>query len=68
MDHEAEPVHGRADHWDFARAGGGGEDGRRLPRPRNQQRNYKWKAKYGGMEVSDARRKTLKDEIAKLKS
>jgi putative transposase len=29
---------------------------------------YKWKAKYGGMEVSDARRlKTLEDENAKLK-
>ena len=29
---------------------------------------YKWKAKYGGMDVSDARRlKTLKDENAKLK-
>jgi putative transposase len=29
---------------------------------------YKWKAKYGGMGVSDARRlKTLEDENAKLK-
>jgi putative transposase len=29
---------------------------------------YKWKAKYGGMEVSDARRlKALEDENAKLK-
>ena len=29
---------------------------------------YKWKAKYGGLEVSDARRlKTLEDENAKLK-
>ena len=29
---------------------------------------YKWKAKYGGMEVSDARRlKTLEDENTKLK-
>ena len=29
---------------------------------------YKWKAKYGGMEVSDARRlKGLEDENAKLK-
>jgi putative transposase len=29
---------------------------------------YKWKAKYGGMDVSDARRlKTLEDENAKLK-
>jgi putative transposase len=29
---------------------------------------YKWKSKYGGMEVSDARRlKALEDENAKLK-
>jgi len=29
---------------------------------------YNWKAKYGGMDVSDARRlKTLEDENAKLK-
>jgi putative transposase len=29
---------------------------------------YKWKARYGGMEVSDARRlKVLEDENAKLK-
>jgi len=29
---------------------------------------YKWKAKYGGLEVSDARRlKALEDETAKLK-
>lgn len=29
---------------------------------------YKWKARYGGLEVSDARRlKTLEDENAKLK-
>ena len=30
---------------------------------------YKWRSKYGGMEVSDARRlKTLESENAKLKS
>lgn len=30
---------------------------------------YKWRSKYGGMEVSDARRlKTLEDENAKLKT
>ena len=29
---------------------------------------YKWKAKYGGLDVSDARRlKTLEDENARLK-
>jgi putative transposase len=30
---------------------------------------YKWKAKYGGMDVSDARRpKALEDENSKLKT
>ena len=30
--------------------------------------SYKWKAKYGGLEVSDARRlKTLEDENTRLK-
>ena len=30
---------------------------------------YKWKAKYGGLDVSDARRlKALEDETAKLRS
>ena len=36
--HEAEPVHGRADHRDFAGAGGRGEDGRRVSQARGQQR------------------------------
>jgi putative transposase len=69
MDHEAEPVHGRADHWDPARAGGWGEDGRRLPQARDQQRHLlQMEGKYGGLEVSDARRlKALEDENAKLK-
>ena len=40
-----------------------------MPPARDQQRTfYKWKAKYGGLEVSDARRlKALEDENAKLK-
>jgi len=40
-----------------------------LPQARHQQRHfYKWKAKYGGPDVSDARRlKGLEDENAKLK-
>jgi putative transposase len=34
----------------------------------SEARFYKWKAKYGGMEMSDARRlKALKDENARLK-
>jgi putative transposase len=40
-----------------------------LPSARHQQRDvYKWKAKYGGLEVSDARRlKALEEENARLK-
>ena len=68
-DDAGQSVHGRADHRDFAGAGGRGEDRRRLPQARHQQRHfYKWKAKYGGPDVSDARRlKGLEDENAKLK-
>jgi hypothetical protein len=52
---EAVEVHGRADHCDPAGTGSGFEDGG-------------WKAKYGGLDVSDARRlKVLADENAKLK-
>ena len=67
--HEAEPVYGRADHRDFAGAGGRGEDGRRLPQHGISSATfYKWKAKYGGLDVSDAKRlKSLEDENAKLK-
>src|SRR3984893_982939 len=39
MDHEAEPVHGRADHRDPAGAGSWGEDGGRVPQARGQQRD-----------------------------
>jgi putative transposase len=66
--HEAEPVHGGAGHPDPARAGGRRQDGRRLPQVRHQQRHVLWKAKYGGLEVSDAKRlKSLEHENAKLK-
>ena len=62
-------VHGRADHWDFAGAGGGHVDHRRLPQAWDQQRDLcGWKAKFGGLVVSDAKRlKQLGDENAKLK-
>jgi putative transposase len=67
--HEAEPVHGRADHRDFAGERGGREDSRPVPQTRVSSATfYKWKAKYGGLEVSDAKRlKALEDENAKLK-
>ena len=40
-----------------------------MPQAWDQQATfYKWKAKYGGLDVSDARRlKALEDENAKLK-
>jgi putative transposase len=40
-----------------------------LPQARHQRCNFfKWKSKYGGLEVSDARRlRALEDENARLK-
>jgi transposase-like protein len=69
MDHEAEPVHGRADHRDFARAGGGAKTADVCRKHGISSATfYKWKAKYGGLEVSDTKRlKALEDENAKLK-
>jgi putative transposase len=62
-------VYGRADHRDLARAGGRCEDRQGLPQARHQRRYaFKWEAKYGGLEVSDATQlKGLEDENAKLK-
>jgi putative transposase len=57
--HEGKPVHGRADHRDFAVCRKHGISSATF---------YKWKARYGGLEVSDAKRlKALEDENAKLK-
>ena len=66
---EAVEVHGRADHCGPAGARGRIEDRGCLPQARDQQRDvYKWKAKYGGLDVSEVRRlKVLTDENAKLK-
>jgi hypothetical protein len=68
-DDEAIEVHGRADHCGAARAGGRGEDGRCLScHGISSATFYAWKAKYGGMDVSEARRlKALEDENTKLK-
>jgi putative transposase len=51
------------------RAGGWLGNGRRLRKHGISSTTfYKWKAKYGGLEVSDAKRlKALEDENAKLK-
>ena len=54
---------------DPAGAGGGGAGGGAVPQARAERPTfYKWKAKYGGLDVSEARRlKALEDENAKLK-
>jgi putative transposase len=68
-DDEEEAVHGRADHRDPAGAGGGRQDGD-LARKHgvSEATLYNWKAKFGGMDVSDAKRlKALEDENGKLK-
>jgi len=66
---EAFEVHGRADHCDPAGTGSGIEDGGCLSQAQISSATfYKWKAKYGGLDVSEARRlKVLSDENAKLK-
>ena len=74
-DHEAIEVQRRADHRHLAGAGGGQPDGRGVPPAEVCRRHgissatfYAWKAKFGGMEVSDAKRlKALEEENAKLK-
>ena len=66
---EAVEVHGRTDHCDPARARGRVDD-RDVCRKHgiSSATFYKWKAKYGGLDVSEARRlKVLTDENAKLK-
>jgi putative transposase len=65
--HEGKSVHGRAEQRGFAGAGGRGED---ICRKHGISSTtfYKWKARYGGLEVSGAKRlKALEDENAKLK-
>ena len=67
--HEGKSVHGRADHRGFAGAGAGAKTADLCRKHGISSATfYKWKAKYGGLEVSDARRlKTLEGENAKLK-
>jgi putative transposase len=69
-DHEAIEVHGRADHRGVAGAGGAGAKTADVCRRHgiSTATFYAWKAKYGGLEVSEARRlKALEDENTKLK-
>src|SRR2546423_4203828 len=67
--HEAEPVHGRTDHRGLARAGSWSLTADVCRKHGISSATfYKWKAKYGGLEVSDAKRlKSLEGENAKLK-
>ena len=58
----------RADHW-RAEGGGGGSETADLARRHgvSEATIYNWKAKYGGLEVSEARRlRELESENAKL--
>src|SRR5215469_17426048 len=64
---EAIEVHGRADHRCAARAGMKTAD---ICRKHgiSEATFYKWKARYGGLEVSEAKRlRTLEDENGRLK-
>ena len=66
---EAIAVHGRADHWGVEGARGGAKTAD-LARKHgvSEAMLYNWKAKYGGLDVSEAKRlKQLEDENAKLK-
>ena len=66
---EPSTVHGRADRWCPGGARGRGEDADLASKHGVSEATlYNWKAKYGGMDVSEAKRlKQLEDENAKLK-
>ncbi len=66
---EAKQVHRRADHRGAARAGGGAAVAELCRKHGISSATfYAWKAKFGGMDVSEAKRlKALEAEHAKLK-
>jgi putative transposase len=67
---EEEPVHRRADCGCAEGVRSGARHGGELCRKHgiSQQTLYRWKAKYGGLEVSDAQRlRQLEEENRKLK-
>ena len=67
-DDEAEAVYRRADHQGFAGAGARCEDSRPVPQAWDEATFYNWKSKFGGLDVSEARRlKQLEGENARLK-
>ena len=68
-DHEIEAVYRRTDYW-VLKEGDAGARTKDLCRKYgiSEQTFYNWKAKYGGMTVSEARRlRELEAENAKLK-
>jgi putative transposase len=68
-DDEAQPVQRRTDHRDIEGAPGG-LSAQDLCRKHgiSDATFYKWRSKYGGMDISDARRlKALEEENRKLK-
>lgn len=68
-DDEAEAVHGRADHWGSARAELGAKTADLCRKHGISAATfYNWKSKFGGLDVSEARRlKQLEGENARLK-
>lgn len=68
-DNEASKVHGRADHRRAEGGRGRSETGDLARRHGVSEATiYNWRAKYGGLEVSEAKRlRALEDENAKLK-
>ena len=66
---EGQPVQRGTDNRDLAGGGGGAETPEVCRRHGISDATfYKWKAKYGGLEVSEARRlKSLEDENRRLK-
>jgi putative transposase len=65
-EHEAQPLFGRADHRDFEAGVSVADLCRKYGV--SDASIYKWKAKFGGLEVSEAKRlKTLEDENTRLK-
>jgi putative transposase len=67
--HAGPALHRGADHRHPEGGGRGGKDARPLPPARVSEQNfYRWKARYGGLEVSELRRlRQLEDENSRLK-
>jgi putative transposase len=68
-DYEAQQVYGRADHRDFEGEEAGVSVAELCSKYGMSDASfYKWKARYGGLEISEARRlKSLEDENTRLK-